>query len=93
LPAAVALHETAAVPNPATLVGVMVPQVSPDGTLSIRLTSPAKWFRAVTIIVEVAELPALTGAGEVAVIVKSRNWKVAVALWMRGVLVPLIVAV
>ena len=63
----------AAVPDPVTLVGIMVPQVSPDGTVSVRLTIPAKWFREVTIIVEVAELPAFTGAGEVAVIVKSWN--------------------
>lgn len=89
----VALHETVAVPDPVMLLGVMVPQVSPDGTVSVRLTTPAKWFAAATVIVEPAELPALTEPGEVAVIVKSRNWKVAVALWINGVLVPLIVAV
>jgi hypothetical protein len=75
------------------LPGVIVPQVSPGGTVFVRLTSPEKWFTAATVVIELAELRALTGAGEVAVIVKSRNWKVAVALWMRGVLVPLIVAV
>ena len=67
-------------PEPVTLVGAMVPQVSPEGTVSVRLTDPAKWFSAATVIVEVAELPAFTGAGEVSVIVKSRNWNVAVAL-------------
>jgi len=80
LPATVALHATVALPEPATLFGVMGPQVNPDGTVSVRLTVPAKWFRAVTVIVEVAELPAFTGAGDVAAIVKSRNWNVAVAL-------------
>jgi hypothetical protein len=93
LPAAVALHVTVAVPDPVMLLGVIVPQVSPDGIVSVRPPDPAKWFTAVRVIVELAELPVLTGAGEVAAIVKSRNWKVAVALWRRGVLVPVIVAV
>jgi len=75
------------------LLGVIVPQASPDGTVSVRLIDPAKWFTAARVIVELAELPAFTGAGEVAVIVKSRNWKIAVALWMSVVLVPVIVAV
>ncbi len=74
------LHETVAVPEPVTLVGAMVPQVSPDETVSVRLTDPAKWFSAATVTVEVAELPAFTEVGDVAVIVKSRNWNVAVAL-------------
>ena len=75
-----ALHETVAVPEPVTLVGAMDPQVNPDGTVSVRLTDPAKWFSAATVIVEVVEFPAFAGAGDVAVIVKSRNWNVAVAL-------------
>jgi hypothetical protein len=61
--------------------------------VSVKLTDPAKWFTAERVIVELAGLPALTEAGEAAVIVKSRNWKVAVALWTKGVLVPVIVAV
>ena len=75
------------------LFGVIVPQVRPDGTVSVMLTTPAKWFTAATVIVEVAEVPTFTGEGDVAPIVKSRNWKVAVALWTSGVLVPVIVAV
>ena len=75
-----ALHETVAVPEPVTVFGAMVPQLSPDGTVSVRLTEPAKWFSAATVIVEVVEFPAFAGVGEVAVIVKSRNWNVAVAL-------------
>jgi len=71
----------------------MPPQANPDGTVSVRLTDPAKWFSAETVIVEVAEFPAFTGGGDVEVIVKSRNWNVAVALWIKGVLVPVIVAV
>lgn len=93
MPATVALHETVAVPAPAILFGVMVPQVKPDGTVSVRLTVPAKWFTADRVIVAVAEFPAFTGAGDVPAIVKSRNWNVAVALWISGVLVAVIVAV
>lgn len=93
MPALVELHETVAVPGPVTLFGVMIPQVNPDGTVSVRPTVPTKWLRAATVIVEAAEFPALMGAGDVAAIVKSRNWNMAVALWINGVLVPVIVAV
>jgi len=67
-----------AVPEPVTLDGVIAPQVSPAGTVSASETTPAKPFSAVTVIVEVAEEPAGTDAGDVAAIVKSRKVKVAV---------------
>jgi len=89
----VALHEIVAVPDPVMLLGVMVPHVSPVGIVSLRLTDPAKWFTAVRVIVELAELPVLIGAGEVAAIVKSRNWKSAVAEWIREALAPVTVRV
>jgi len=44
-------------------------------------------------MVEVAETPALTAAGEVAAIVKSVTVNVAVVLWDRVPLVPVIVRV
>lgn len=47
--------------------------MSPEGTVSVRLTTPANPFRAVTVIVELADDPAGTEAGEVALMVKS--WK------------------
>jgi hypothetical protein len=75
----VELHETVAVPEFVTLVGVIAPQVRLAGTVSVRLTVPVKPFSASTVIVEVAETPALTAAGEVAVIEKSVTVKVAVA--------------
>jgi hypothetical protein len=65
------MHEIDAVPDPVRLLGEMVPQVRPDGTVSVKLTTPAKWFTAVTVTVRLEELPALTGAGELATIVKS----------------------
>lgn len=48
-------HETVAVPDPVTLVGVMAPQVRPAGGVSVKLTTPANPFCAVTVIVEVAD--------------------------------------
>ena len=46
-------------PEPVTLVGVRV-QVKPvaGDTAEVRLTTPVKPFRAVTVIVEVPEAPA-----------------------------------
>ncbi len=67
-----ALHETVAMPEPATLPGVIEPQTRPEGTLSVRVTVPANLLIAVTVIVDVPETPALTVTGPPA-IVKSRN--------------------
>ena len=93
MPATVALHETVAMPEPVTLLGVIVPQVSPDGTASVKPTDPAKWFSEATVIVEVAEFPAFRGAGDVAIIVKSRYWNRATAEWTKDPLVPIRVSV
>jgi len=71
----------------------MLPHVRPDGTVSVRLTIPAKWFKPVTVIVAVAALPALAGLGELAVIVKLRNWKREVAAWTSDPLLPVNVSV
>jgi hypothetical protein len=48
---------------------------------------------AVTVSVDPAELPALTGAGEEADALKSRNWNVTVVEWLRLPLVPVSVRV
>jgi len=71
-----------------TLLGLMLPQASPDGTVSVRLTIPPKLSREVTVTVARAELPALTGPGDVAAIVKSRYWKRAVVVCTRDPLLP-----
>ena len=71
-------HDRVAVPEPVTVPGVIAPQVRPAGTVSVRVTTPAKPFTAVIVIVEVAEDPAETDAGDVAAMVKSRKVKVAV---------------
>ena len=87
MPATVALHATVAVPEPVTLVGEMAPQVKPAGTVSVRDTEPAKPFRPATVIVEVADVPTVTAAGEDAATVKSWNVKVTV---VELVTVPLV---
>src|SRR5712692_6298481 len=58
-------HERLAVPELVTLDGV-IPQVSPEGMVSVSLTLPVKPFRPVTVIIEVADWPTLAGDGEVA---------------------------
>lgn len=93
MPAVFELQEMVATPDPVTLVGLIVAHVSPDGRVFVRLTCPAKWFTAATVIVEFSAPPTLTGAMAAMVIVKSPNWKTTVALWTRSVLVPVMVAV
>ena len=66
-----------AVPEPVIVPGVNAPQDRPDGAVSVRVTVPANPFSVVTVIVEVSGLPAETGEGEEAAIVKSTKLKVA----------------
>jgi hypothetical protein len=54
----VELHESVAVPELVTLVGVMAPQVRLAGTVSVKLTTPVNPLMAVTVIVEVVDVPA-----------------------------------
>jgi hypothetical protein len=68
------------VPEPVRLLGVIAPQVRPEGTVSVRVTTPANRFTDAIVMVEVADAPALTADGDVAAMVKSRNWKRAVAV-------------
>jgi len=60
--------------------GVTAPHARPEGTMSLKLTVPAKPFTAVTVTVDVAGEPALAGAGEDADMVKSWNRNIAVAV-------------
>ncbi len=88
-------HDTVAVPDPVILAGVIIPQVRPDGTVSVKETVPPNPLRAAIVIVEVADWPAVTAPGEVAAIVKPTKLNVAVVeCVMAGlVLVPVIVTV
>ena len=61
-----------AVPEPATEPGIMPRHVRPAGRESKdRVTLPAKPFTLVTVIVETAVAPELTGKGDVAETEKS----------------------
>jgi hypothetical protein len=80
-----------AVPEFVTLVGVIAPQVRLAGTVSVSDTVPVKPLTAAIVIVEVADVPTVTAAGEVAAILKSVTVNVAVAEWVRVPLVPVIV--
>ena len=93
MPETVALHETVAVPDPVMVVGLIVPQARPDGALSVRETMPLKRLADVMVIVDVAEDPALRGAGEDADVLKSQNWKSVVVEWTNWPLVPVRVSV
>jgi hypothetical protein len=89
-------HESVAVPEPVTLVGVNAPHVSPAGTVSVRLTTPVNPFTAVTVIVDVPEEPTSIWAGLTAVadMVKSTTWNRTVpVVWVRVPSVPVTVTV
>ncbi len=73
------LQDTVAVPELVTLRGLIAPQVKFAGTVSVRLTVPVKPLTAEMVIVDVAEVPTVTAAGEVAVTLKSVTVNVAVA--------------
>ena len=76
-----------------TLAGVIAPQVRLAGTVSVRETVPVKPLIAVTVIVEAADVPTVTAAGELAATEKSVTMKVAVVEWESVPLVPVIVRV
>ena len=49
------MHETVAVPEPVTVPGVIAPHVRPAGTVSVRVTTPAKPLTAAIVIVDTAD--------------------------------------
>jgi len=81
------------VPDPVTLVGEIAPHVKPAAGESVRDTTPAKPFRAETVIVEVAEVPTVTAEGEDAAIVKSLKAKLTLVEFVTDPLVAVTVAV
>jgi len=76
-----------------TLVGLIEPQVRLAGTVSVRLTVPVNPLTAVTVMVEAADVPTVTAAGDVAETAKSVTVKVAVVLRLNVPLVPVMVRV
>src|SRR5437773_2626635 len=99
MPATVACHESVAVPDTvaeadAIMVGGLnEPQVRPRGVLMLKVTLPVNPLSAAAVTVEVDDWPALTGAGDVAEIVKSWNRRTIVAECDRDPLEPVIVRV
>ena len=83
-----AVHETVAEPELVTVGGLNDPQDRPGGEVMLKVTVPAKPLTVATVTVEVGDWPALIGAGDVAVIVKSWKWKIAFVEWFRDPLVP-----
>ena len=84
MPAADEVQVRVAVPEAVKLVVVKDPQLSPDGTVSVSVTVPGKPFTPVTVMVDVAEVPAGTAAGEVAVSVKLAT---VLTVWISAALV------
>ena len=74
-----------------TLVGLIAPHDRLAGTVSVRATVPVNPLIAVTVTVDVADVPTLTAAGEVAATLKSVTVKVAVAECDKVPLVPVTV--
>lgn len=74
------LQETVAVPDPMMLDGVILPQARPEDGASLRLTVPVNPFNALTVIVEVADDPTVTGGEEAVEIEKSAMAKVTIAV-------------
>jgi hypothetical protein len=83
------------VPKPVTLVGVRVHVRPDDGDIvEVRLTTPLKLSRDVTVTEEGPAVPALTVTlVGLATIVKSWTVKFTVAEWDRLPLVPVTVTV
>jgi len=80
-------------PDAIMLVGLNDPQVRPGGGVIVKVTVPANPLTATTVTVDVGDWPALTGAGDVAVMVKSWNRRTTVAECNRDPLEPVIVSV
>ena len=87
------LQDSVAVPDPLRLFGVTDPHDSPAGAVLEMEIVPANPFNEERVMVEDAELPGATDAGELALIAKSWKLKIAVAEWTSGPLVPVIVRV
>lgn len=73
------LQDRVAVPEVVTIAGVITPQDRLAGIVSVSDIVPVNPLSADTVIVEVAEIPARTTAGEVAETEKSVTENVTVA--------------
>ena len=69
-----------AIPDPVMLAGIIAPQVNPTGSVSVRETVPAKWFKDPIVMVPVNGWPTFIVEGVLVERVKSWNRNVAVVL-------------
>ncbi len=82
-------QDRVAVPDPVRLLGEIVPQTSPLGTVSERLTVPENPFDALRVTVEVEEPPTLATGGDEAEMTKSgedavttvTGWELVAVCW------------
>lgn len=88
-----AVHETVAKPEPATLVGLNDPQVRPGVGSTLKVTVPANPLIEATVMVEVGDWPALAAGGDEAVMPKSWKRRTTTAEWDREPLEPVTVSV
>ena len=88
-----ALHEKVAEPEPVTLAGLTDPQDRPGECVRVKVTVPENPLTATTVTVEIGDWPTLTGAGDVTVMVKFWNRRIAVAECDREPLEPVMVIV
>lgn len=86
-----AWQERLAVPDPLILVGLGELQDNPDGTESVIVIVLVNPFRDTRVIVEIADDPGATGAGDDALIPKSWKLNIVVAVCVMLPLVPVIV--
>ena len=89
----VELQDTVAVPEFVILLGVIGAQPRLAGTVSARITVPAKPLTAETVMVEIADPPDGLALGEVAEMMKSVTATTTVAELVRVPLVPFMVTV
>ncbi len=75
----IALHDIVAVPELVRLDGETGLQLSPRGTVAVRVTVPENWLRNVMTIVEFPGVPAMTERGDVAETSKSVTLKMVLA--------------
>lgn len=73
-------QDIVAVPDPVSDPGVIDPQASPVGTVSVRETIPPNPLRAAIVTVVALFVPALTVIGVVELMVKSWKRKTVVAV-------------
>jgi hypothetical protein len=80
-------------PEAIMLVGLNDPQVRLGGAVTLKVTVPVNPLIAAIVTVEIGDWPALTAAGDVALMVKSWNRRTMVVECTRDPLEPVIVSV